>query len=61
MRKYRIKLTFTDIDENLNTKGIVSMSFDVEACDTWTASHLGERLRRNFLADHMTLSIVGEE
>jgi hypothetical protein len=61
MRHYQIKLIFTDIDENLNTRGIVSMMFDVEACDTWTASHLGERLRRSFLADYMEVILKGKE
>jgi hypothetical protein len=58
MNKFKITLCFNDIDENLYTKGMAKMTFDVEADDYSTAFHLGQRLQRSFNADELILEEV---
>lgn len=57
MIKFTIKLVFTDIDENLYTKGQAVMTFPVEADNIETAHHLGQRLQRQFSADNLIVTI----
>jgi hypothetical protein len=53
MIKFTVKLVFTDVDNNLYTKGQAVMTFPVEADNVETAHHLGQRLQRQFMADSL--------
>jgi hypothetical protein len=58
MRKYKVILLFTDLDNTLFTSWKTKMSFDIETDDYTHATLMGMRLQKVMEADHFEIEEI---